>query len=274
MRHLLLSSLLATACTGTTKDADDSAASDDSSAEETGTDDTGDEVVDSPLVGKVFLLESRTGRIVEPPGVGSILESYLEGSLLVEVVQVRTTQLDLRVAPVSQDNPREQDLCSATAELTFTYAEPRFSFGPQDLSYTHDGDVIAAQGVTVQGGFAAGLEGIRDISAAGLVDTRPMVDRVEEGGEPDAICQIVSGFGVACEPCADGETLCLQMEVIDLVAEETDATLIPIEGDCHESCQDRSGRCLEPGCRCGAVTGPGGAALFALLALAGLRRRR
>ena len=47
------------------------------------------------------------------------------------------------------------------------------------------------------------------------LDTRPLVDFLAPGGPPSAVCDLVAAFGIACDPCADGEPTCLPIRIED-----------------------------------------------------------
>ncbi|MCB9761607.1 MAG: hypothetical protein H6739_17315 [Alphaproteobacteria bacterium] len=220
-------------------------------------------------VGTLYSLDPSAGEIIVPPGMGPVMEALLDGFVLIEVLSVGEDQVELRLAATPDGST--QDLCAPTWTVTADYDDPHVSFGPadQDLRY---GDVSMTLGdFGFEGDFSADGATLGGVSAWGLVDTRPL-----NGGQGAAdVCELMAGFGVACEPCpSDGGEFCLGVRIRGMEAVAISGVLTPVEGDCHEDCQDAGGACAPPGCACGSAGRPAGSLLVALLALAGLRRRR
>ena len=65
----------------------------------------------------------------------------------------------------------------------------------------------------------------------GLGDTRYSGGALGQPNNPRAMCNFGQGLGVACQPCPDGEVLCLKVDVHNLVARELpDVVLRPLGG--------------------------------------------
>ncbi|MCB9759519.1 MAG: Ig-like domain-containing protein [Alphaproteobacteria bacterium] len=188
-----------------------------------------------------YTLDLQSGRIVIPPGVGSVLESYLEVTLFMQVEDANSTDISIFGA-VADDAGTAQDYCTET--LDFPVADfseaPFFVVGPETTELAVAGYEITIEDLLISGTFAADGSYWGGGVLAGQVDTRPLVDLVEEGGEDNAICEIVAGFGVACETCpGDGEPYCLSIKAVELSGEETSVTIETIEmSDCHANCPD------------------------------------
>lgn len=195
----------------------------------------------SVLEGSVYSLNLQDGRIVIPAGVGSVLEQYLEVTLFIKVDSASGGTLNMYGA-LADDAGTGQDYCSETLdfpEADFSNA-PFFAIGPQDTTISVAGYTVTIDDLFISGDFAADGSYWGGGVLEGKVDTRPLVDLIEEGGEEDAVCAIVAGFGVSCEPCpADGQPFCLSIKAVDLGGEQVSAPVEPIDmSDCHESCPD------------------------------------
>lgn len=195
----------------------------------------------SVLEGSVYSLNLQDGRIVIPAGVGSVLEQYLEVTLFIKVDSASGGTLNMYGA-LADDAGTAQDYCSPTLdfpEADFS-AAPYFAIGPQDTTIAVAGFEVTIDDLFISGDFAADGSFWGGGVLEGKVDTRPLVDLIEEGGEEDAVCGIVEGFGVFCEPCpADGEPFCLSIKAVDLGGEQVSTSVEPISmSDCHELCPD------------------------------------
>lgn len=198
----------------------------------------------SDLNGRVYNLDLQAEdvRIVIPEGVGSVLESYLDVTLFIQVSEANGSELSMFGA-VANEDASAQDYCSPTLDFptaSFTEA-PYFEVGPQTTTIAVAGYTVTIDDLFISGTFAADGSYWGGGVLAGSVDTRPLVDLVEEGGEDGAICEIVSGFGVACEICpGDGQPYCLSIKAIGLGGDEVTTTTLEeiTQSDCHEMCPD------------------------------------
>lgn len=198
----------------------------------------------SSLNNRVYTLDLQAEdvRIVIPEGVGSVLESYLDVTLFIQVADANSSTLSMFGA-VADDAGTAQDYCSPTLDFPtaeFT-AAPYFEVGPQTTTISVADYTVTIEDLYISGTFATDGSYWGGGVLSGSVDTRPLVDLVEEGGEDGAICEIVAGFGVACETCpADGQPYCLSIKAVGLGGDEvTSTSLEEIEmADCHEMCPD------------------------------------
>lgn len=223
------------------------------------------------LEGRRYRLNLSEGRFVQPEGVGSVLEQYLEEDLWVQVQSAQEGALELVGGGVASDG--QQDLCSPQLPLQAQLTDDnRFDIGPVDIEVTLAGAQAPLYDATGSGLISSDGQRLGGVELAALVDTRALVHLVEEGGEDGALCDIVAGFGVDCEPCPDGETLCVTARIIDLEGEELDDPAVLYEGECDERCQDENGACMDSDCGC--ASGGRGAGWLGLLAGTLLLRRR
>lgn len=202
------------------------------------------------LNGKVYNLDLKAGRIVIPEGVGSVLESYLDVVIYMEVSDANSSDIEIFGAlageddtTTSEDESKQQDYCSQTLDFpaaNFSEA-PFFSIGPETTTIAVAGYEVTIDDLEISGTFAADGSYWGGGTLAGSVDTRALVDLIEEGGEDGAVCEIVAGFGVACETCSsDGQPYCLSIKAVDLggdLQDETDLEEIAMS-DCHANCPD------------------------------------
>lgn len=196
----------------------------------------------SSLNDKVYSLDLKAGRIVIPEGVGSVLESYLDVVIYMEVAEATGSDIRMFGALADEADPTHQDYCSQTIEFPVAdFSEaPFFSIGPDDTTISVAGYSVTIDDLVISGTFAADGSYWGGGTLSGSVDTRALVDLIEEGGEDGAVCDIVAGFGVACETCSsDGQPYCLSIKAIELGGEQVSADLESIaQSDCHENCPD------------------------------------
>jgi hypothetical protein len=194
--------------------------------------------------GKTFVVDLASGRFVKPAGVGDLIGGLLENSILIGVISA-DTELAIRGA-ISEDTSTAQDTCNPTLDDF-----PNADFSDSPYFVIPEGDVtIAVAGVSVQinsmsisGTFAEDATYFGGGTVSGEIDARdlgPLLEGQVDDTSPDYLCSLLAGFGVACITCAsDGEPYCATLQVVDLIAEEQDGEIIPVEAEnCHETCAD------------------------------------
>ncbi len=208
------------------------------------TSELGGAVDPSGLVGNSYALDLKTGRIVIPEGVGTVLEAYLDYTIFLGVTSADSSSLQIMGAVASEDDPTMQDYCTPTLDFPeANFAEaPYFQIGPETTTLSVAGYSITIDDLLVSGDFAPSGEWVGGATLAGSIDTRPLVSLLDDDPEADdnTVCELVAGFGVDCITCSDGQPYCLELLVDSLVAEQqTGLTLDYIEyEDCHEQCPD------------------------------------
>jgi len=191
--------------------------------------------------GATYALDFTSGRWVEPAGVGSILEAYLEASMLLSVVNVSGASLDMRFGLGLEEDPEQQDFCQTTTELRgLDYSDaPYFQLGPADLELSIGGVELEFLDFMLSGTFASDYSYIGGAVFAGSIDTRPLGELLLGEDDPDAVCDLMVGFGVSCVECPGGGDYCLSVVIQDLVAEEIRDELERVgQADCHDECPD------------------------------------
>ena len=214
------------------------------------------------LSGAVFALDLQADdvEIVIPAGVGSVLESYLEIALLLEVESADASTLSMFGALGQDADGEKQEFCDPTLpfpEADFTGA-PYFQLGPQTTTISAAGYDVEIRDLFISGTFASDGSYWGGGVLQGSVDTRPLVPLLEDCDsdgsttetdddcEEGAICELVEGFGVACEDCGDGSEFCLEIKAIGLGGDSVDTDLEEVEmADCHEQCAEVSDECVQ-----------------------------
>jgi hypothetical protein len=222
------------------------------------TSELGGSVPASVLEGKAYAFDSASGRMVEPEGVGAVLQEYLESGILVSPVEVSGGQVQMLSAAPTQDDSNQQDFCRSTRVSAADYsAAPFFEVGPMDFAVPMSGYEIDVEDHFFAGTFAPDGSYIGGITLAGSVDTRPLVPLLFEGeDDPNAVCDLIASMGVSCEACGgDPAALyCLAYRLIDGVAQEVGTTLEAVETPCtHAQCAETD--CDPSGAGCATPAG-------------------
>jgi hypothetical protein len=202
------------------------------------------------LLGRAWALDLTSGTFVEPPGVGPLLASQLgESQLLLGFADDSdfgpSAQPGLRViGALSDPNSSwpQQDPCAATSALTAgddgvegtsddvpgDWNSPWMEVGPTSMQLSSAGTAVPLDDLVITGAFSTDGGQITDVTFSGSVDTRSMAEALSPDGGPGAVCDLVQQtVGVNCVEC--GAPLpgayCLDLEAIDLVADEIDGPL-------------------------------------------------
>ncbi len=194
------------------------------------------------LVNRVFSTDLATGNFVEPPGVGPILQSQLDGVVLL-----------CDIAPESDFSPSAQpglhfvsgmgeqdgndivpEQCSEVSWLTAgsdqqigtsdddpaDWSNPSFDLGPFNMSMPMQGLSVDLNDVVMTGTYAQDGGSIVGGTLSATIDTRPLAPELDPEGGEGAVCDLVEEtVGVECEPCPDGQPFCLSLVVTELISE-------------------------------------------------------
>ena len=200
------------------------------------------EVDPSDLVGNTYVIELDGARVVQPAGVGSLLLGMFEQDILLGVTNASDTEIEMMGA-ISRDDSTAQDLCAPSTDFPqaadFTSA-PFFSIGPQDTNLYN----ISISQLNIAGDFTADGSQIDGAILSGEIDARDLVGALVSRGlleeeDPNALCDLIGTFGVACEACAtDGEPYCLSLYIDQITANLDDQTLIAQDECDPEACSD------------------------------------
>lgn len=171
------------------------------------------------LVGNTYSLDIASGRFIEPPGVGDILETFLTFELYLGVEAAGASDLTFMGALANADGT--QDMC--TESITFPVPadfsqDPFFSVASDSLPVEVEGVAVTIDDLVLSGAFTPDGSAISGGVLAGSIDTRTLMDVLEmttEGG----VCDLLATFLIDCEPCADGSVSCLSVYVDDMSAD-------------------------------------------------------
>ena len=196
------------------------------------------------LTGKTYNIDITSGRFVEPAGVGDLLGGLLEQTILFGVTEVTDSTISFRGA-ISLEGSTEQDTCTPSLD-DFPAADlegPYFNLAADELALSVAGFEINIDSIAISGTFAPDGSYFGGGELEGELDARdigPLLKGQIDDTSPDAVCELLIGFGVACQPCSsDGESYCATILVDQLIGAEQSGEVAQIlESDCAEGCAD------------------------------------
>ncbi len=197
------------------------------------TSEVGGPVDESALIGSTFSLDLASGRFIEPPGIGPLIQQQIPGdlSVLIGVTDVSGGEIMMMGALGLADD--SQDMCQPSIDFPVAadFSEnPFFIVGPDTMELTFEGITVAIEDLMISGAFGPDGAYLAGAALAGEIDSRPLVGLVGATGDDGAICDLAVTFGVTCEACAsDGEPYCLSVFVDSIDAEGVPGvTLVPV----------------------------------------------
>ena len=193
------------------------------------------------MIGRVYSIDIANGTWVEPPGVGLIIGSQLDGMafLLTNTPESDFGAGEVHVMAVigeEEGGYPSQDPCVETLQLTSgadgvygtaddnpgAWDNPRITVGPTDLELAVQGMTTVVQDAYIETTVGPSLDGSQGGVYAGTIDTRPMAEELDPDGGPGAMCDLVwETVGVQCVECGGynpGE-FCLHTRAENLVSE-------------------------------------------------------
>ena len=203
---------------------------------ETGSADTGEPPEPSPYakwVGRTWKIDMAGSTIVEPADVGSVLQPYLEDRVMISVHTATAKGLDLLWGYEEEGSSGVQDLCRKTTLVegaTFdganlAYATPTLAIDVAEIA-------VQAEQVGLSAEVQTDGSAIQDASLAYLLDTSNLGMLVDEK-DPEAICDLLRGFGLSCQACASGAITCLPLYIDHITGDRVDGTsLVEVTEDC------------------------------------------
>jgi hypothetical protein len=194
------------------------------------------------LVGKTYNVDITSGRFVEPAGVGDLLGGLLENSILFGVTEVTDSSITFRGAISEEGNPN-QDVCTPSLNdfPAADYSDPFFNLTASELNLSVAGFELNIDAINIAGTFAADGSYFGGGELNGELDARdigPLLKGQIDDTSPDAICDLLIGFGVSCAPCSsDGESYCANVVIDQLIGTEQTGEVQEInQEDCFEGC--------------------------------------
>ncbi len=196
------------------------------------------------MVGNVYNIDLANATFVEPPGVGPIIGSQLDG---IAILFTPTDESDFDAGEMhilgalgeEEGGAIAQEACTETLAFTYgpdgeydtaddtpaAWVDPDMELGPTDITLSIQGISATIQQLFIGGTFAPDLSDMRGARFAGKIDTRPLAPELDPDGGPGAICDLVwETVNVACEECGGdnpGE-FCLSV-----LAEDITAAMVP-----------------------------------------------
>lgn len=227
------------------------------------------------IPGRVWAIDLTSAEMVEPPGVGDVLITYIDDPVaLLAATAADEQSVSLLMAPTTGDDL--QDLCANTPSFSASLVDnPTVSFGPEDVELPYEDTTLSL--LDTEASFVLGPDGsfLTEGTLSTTLDTRSL-DPVLAPDEPaGATCSIFAGFGVECGPCpGDGDLYCVNLRYINIEATAHLVPLTPVLGECDPSCLTSDGECLPSECGCASGSRQRGFVAGVLGLLLGLLRRR
>jgi hypothetical protein len=193
----------------------------------------------SLLVGAAFATNIGEARWTIGGGVGAVLASVLDRSVLVAVTAAAVDSMDVRVAVGEQGGGDAQDECARTVDVPDIGLVDGTSFTLQTSSLAWDAwdASIEPTDVLLSGTFAPDLSGVGGLSLSAVVDMRDLVTSLGLASA-DLVCELVDTIDAQCAPCAiDGESYCVALAGDRFEAWAVDEDLVEVT-TVADSCAD------------------------------------
>ena len=209
------------------------------------TSEVGGPVDDNGLIGSTFSLDLASGRFVDPPGIGPLIQQQIPGdlSILIGVADIVGSDISIMGALGLGDDTQDLCLPSIDFPVAADFSEnPYFVVGPDRLELTIADITVAIDDLMISGAFGPDGAYLAGAVLAGEIDSRPLVGLVGATGDDGAICDLAVTFGVTCQTCAsDSEPYCLSVFVDSIDADGVPGlTLVSVDQaavDANIDCQ-------------------------------------
>lgn len=180
------------------------------------TSDIGTPVDPATLVGRAYRVDLTTGTIVQPQGLGDIFQGFADKRNPIVRIEGRGEDLALFAGTGQYGDDGlevvESSLVEIEAAIDFS-ADPLFVVTSEFFTWNWDAHAINFEDSTLVGAFTPDAESIVDLSFSGLLDTRPLSLWAFPQEEDGMVCDLLADLSRPCEPCADGETRCIWLEM-------------------------------------------------------------
>ena len=198
------------------------------------------------MTGRTFEIDLSDARITRPGPAAQALLALVDHNLLVHVDQADLTGLELTMAAANKITG-EQDTCIPTlsmvveGDLTGT---PTIELGPVDVHFDLAGYGVTLFDTTAQATFASDGTFFAGGRMSGVLDARDVVEALADrdvfsSDDPTVICESITLLGLECTDCADGEALCLDIEIQGVQGAAQDQAVEAVnQFDCHAGCED------------------------------------
>lgn len=176
----------------------------------------GIDVPNDDLIGNTYSLDLATATWHEPSGLGAILGTIFQDPLLFGVTDASEEDLWVAIATTEQGSGSSGvltvDTVTEIGQTSFADA-PLLVTNPTDLTLTYSGVDIPVEGLGLSVFFAEDGSELVSARATALGDTRNVGAALGLGSGPDSLCTTLSGLGVTCVDCSDGQPLCIEMDL-------------------------------------------------------------
>ncbi len=171
------------------------------------------------VTSKVYNLDLTSGEFVQPPGVGDLLATQLDGVQV--LIMATSVGAQIEMLGALGDGAGNQDLCTESIPFpAAVYTNPYFELSSPLLPLSIAGFTVEIEDLELSGAFSPSGDRIQGAVLKGKIDTRPLVELIAPGGGDSAVCDLVGTFGVSCETCGGGGDYCLSLWVADIQADE------------------------------------------------------
>jgi hypothetical protein len=186
---------------------------------------TGAAVDPTTLVDNVYNIDLGSGRIINPPGVGDLVEPLIADAgvyILVSPTAVEGSSITMTGAlGVDDGTGLAQDVC--TESINFPVAadytgNPYFTISGEDVAISVQGFSLEIAALDLSGAFSPDGNAIEGIKLDAFADTSSLGSLLDLGDDPAAVCGLLVGFGVSCVDCGNGQATCIQLVVDSLTA--------------------------------------------------------
>jgi len=197
------------------------------------------------MIGNVYNIDLAGATFVDPPGIGPILQSQMDGFSVLFTAIEEGTDFDSGVLHVmgaigaDDGGAISQDACAPTLAFTAgddgvvgtaddtpaTWNNPEMLLEADELPLTIQGVTATIQDLVISGTFHPDMTNMRGGVFGGVIDTRPLVGALGSGESETEICDLVeSTVGVPCISCTDDgddtdDLFCLSILAEDLAAD-------------------------------------------------------
>jgi hypothetical protein len=182
------------------------------------------EPVDADLEGRTYVVDVSTLTAVDPPGLDALLATMDSSYLLFHV----TTQLSdaLVFSTALADSTGAQTLCEPVQDLPpATWStNPVWSIDRGTFDITLSGEQVTLGEAYMTAIFVPDGSRWDDGTVQAVIDTRELGGVIADGVDA---CELVESMGGACIPCPDETNLCVNVDLEDIVGEETGIAFDP-----------------------------------------------
>lgn len=183
------------------------------------------------LTGQKFIVDLQGARFLEPAGVAELLLGQLEDDIMLSATAVSDTEIEM-IGALGQGGVQDECTESLNDFPAASYADPYFELGPQDTPLNVAGVELTINDLFISADFASDCSGFGGGTLAGQLDARtlaPLLGDLLGITDPDEVCATLTGFGVTCGACSDGENYCVDVLVDQLNASAEAGSLTKIE---------------------------------------------